>query len=1729
MNTHASNADFSVSSLSLIFHHIKASTHRVNTNNTSLEHPKHPDEVIKLYSQSFSSDFVLTKILDHFPTAVRMRDGNGQYPIHIAVIKHAPKSVVQILLNAYPESSNVQDSSGKIPLYYALLTKQSADVIDLLLNLTPNKKLNKLHNFMRMMSGDISEKYKQIQFKLNVFISSTFTDTHLERDILISQILPLLRKLGIKHDIEVTFVDMRWGVLDDNTLDHMTWVACKREIDRCYNESEGLFFLSLQSDKYGYMPLPRTIPQDVLDNRLINTPQQTSEKSKPDVSHSSTHGNGRKLNAHNSTCSIGPLAPALSINELVSKWYQLDTNALPPVYILRKLSDINDKDYWNTVLPRLRDLLKDLPFEPYSTTTDDLVVNRSVSEWEVKYALALAPQDSSPQRCVWFHRSFDDGVNNEQDPKSEYSDVRNNKSSFMKLNNLKSFMESKLLPHNQIKEFFDIKIEEYFCTSDYSTSISQKHVTPYTTSLLSETNKDRCAELSILGEKYISDWRNSMSSLLFGELDKIMNLRRDWDKNGCGMNIAGSDLGEILHHSNWAYAKCEEYKGRSALLQSTLLYIQSSNRCDKFAVPEPFDGISFGIIGKSGTGKTSLMAKIAQSVYSDVNDRRVVIIRFCGTSGHSGDGLSLVKSICLQIQYIFGVCPPNDDVYEKYKSCVSHFHSLLHTYPVVLFIDSLDQLSNEHHERSYLTFLDGIKPHPQTRIIVSALPDELKYCYGCETRLKTGNVHCIEVPELQTVFGKDTTTTAGSKNRQLPQEAMEILMEILAQQCRTLTSSQYDYVYRTLQHAGNECTALYVKLLSRVICDRNSLSNSILSVLKPTVEGLIIHIYESIEKEFGEKLVQTALAFITFSVQGVRDNEIEDLLSLSEDVMVAVNRYNTAKRLPSHVWLRVRAVIQDLICERDQGCLKWYHRQLQEVAEMRYGTLCDKKEIHALMARYFGDLLGEAAEIKSVVGQPLVLNGRLAWYDDAFINSRRCFEATTHLFEAEMFSELLDELCTIENICASAKCGVFFKNLEIFTKLIMTLAATPTLISEETLQRAQHYFRWLCHDAYSITVPPIATHIALTCTGQPLISIARSDLMKLFQSINENMIPIPISMAKAASNTWIRSIIFKNISNFDNVYSVLRDHSAAVNAVCYNGDGSKLISCSDDKTIRVWDSRTGARINVFYGHRREVTSIDISPDNMFIVSGSFDKTVRIWDFATGSVISTLKGHTREVLGVKYNYDGTKIVSVGYDNIYIWQDSKILLSCTGHTGGFLSVAFSPDGSQIAAGCWDNFVHFYNTSTGTQIRTLGGHSNWVLSISFSADGTKLVTSSKDCTSNIYELPTGNLLKKLEGHTDIVLSSDFSSDGNHIVSGSKDCTLCIWDVSTGSIMHSYLSQDGYWLRYVKYCPDGQKIATCLSDNSIRLWTPGGEAATTEQVASEKKIISCLAYCADGTRIACGEGKSVCIWDVRTGNLSISHEYHTMDVNELSFNSQGLKLLSCSNDKSIIVWNFQEESIDITLIGHKEAVMSIAYSSDDKFIVSGGEDKKIFIWNLEFGTGKPWRELTGHTGPVFSVRFSPSGFSIISGSKDKTVRLWKASSYEEGDWEERSVLHDHSDWVRSVRFSPNGSLMASAGDDNCICIYTVSGLLRYNIKTHTSCVNSIDFSFDSRFLASASDDKCVCVFDVDTGNQCQSFEVSIDSVSGVSFSPDGHQIAASTNDVIRIWAASRDRVSSS
>ncbi|CCA76882.1 related to WD40-repeat protein (notchless protein) [Serendipita indica DSM 11827] len=150
-----------------------------------------------------------------------------------------------------------------------------------------------------------------------------------------------------------------------------------------------------------------------------------------------------------------------------------------------------------------------------------------------------------------------------------------------------------------------------------------------------------------------------------------------------------------------------------------------------------------------------------------------------------------------------------------------------------------------------------------------------------------------------------------------------------------------------------------------------------------------------------------------------------------------------------------------------------------------------------------------------------------------------------------------------------------------------------------------------------------------------------------------------------------------------------------------------------------------------------------SPDGLRIVSGSNDQTVRLWDAETGNqVLPPLRGHTNWVSVVAFSPDGHYIASGSYDcTVMVWDamtGEQFVPPLEGHRALVCSISFSPDSTHLVSGSGDCTIRLWSLNTGVQIgQPLKGHTDWVRSVAFSPDGRYIVSGSNDKTVRVWNV--------------------------------------------------------------------------------------------------------------------------------------------------------------------------------------------------------------------------------------------------------------------------------------------------------------------------------------------------------------------------------------------------------
>ncbi|KAF7358415.1 WD40 repeat-like protein [Mycena venus] len=490
----------------------------------------------------------------------------------------------------------------------------------------------------------------------------------------------------------------------------------------------------------------------------------------------------------------------------------------------------------------------------------------------------------------------------------------------------------------------------------------------------------------------------------------------------------------------------------------------------------------------------------------------------------------------------------------------------------------------------------------------------------------------------------------------------------------------------------------------------------------------------------------------------------------------------------------------------------------------------------------------------------------------------------------------------------------------------------------------------------------------------------------------------------------------------------LQGHQDRVTSVSFSPDGGRVVSGSNDGTVRVWDAQTGAPVvRPFEGHSARVKCVAFSPDRERIVSGSKDDTVRVWDARTGALVTRpFRGHNDSVCSISFSPDGGKIVSGSADHtLRIWDVHLDLVA----EETFVRWA-------QRSGSLDDTVCIWDARTGALVAgPLEGHSGAYVSASISRHGRYIVSGSDDSALRISDVHMEcSVAALLAGYVDAVVPPALSPERKPFVSTGT---------SVGPVAGTFGGHRGS-LAFVSFSPDDTQIVSTSYAGTVRVWDARTGALVAGPFKGHTDRVTCVSLSPDGGRIISGyRDGTVRVWDVQTGAVVAGpFEGHEEEICSVAFSPDGEQIVSASRDTTVRVWNTRSGCVAAVLKGHTRRVDSVTFSPDGKWMASGSQDRMIRVWGVEGAIIVPRLVLEGHSSIVRSIAFSPNSQQIVSGSWDRTIRVFEldpddrhrpfghGSTLKDG-W----IVNSSSElivwippWLRDGLYFPHTSLVISA-----------------------------------------------------------------------------------------------------
>jgi WD40 repeat protein len=365
---------------------------------------------------------------------------------------------------------------------------------------------------------------------------------------------------------------------------------------------------------------------------------------------------------------------------------------------------------------------------------------------------------------------------------------------------------------------------------------------------------------------------------------------------------------------------------------------------------------------------------------------------------------------------------------------------------------------------------------------------------------------------------------------------------------------------------------------------------------------------------------------------------------------------------------------------------------------------------------------------------------------------------------------------------------------------------------------------------------------------------------------------------------------------------------------------------------------------VLAGHRSPATCVAFDGPGARIASGSSDQTVRVWDTTSGAELDVLTGAESTIGRVRFLPDGSGILGLAGARVHLWRlaGDRDPGRLAGHSSYVYGVAFLEDGRRLVSCAWDGTLRIWDVRARECLgaRALGAPR--ALAVAAGPAGSWFATAEPGRVS-LWSADTAERIAQLDWNgKGAVVALAASRDGELLASRSPG-KVALWRTRERALERELACPGGDSTSTVALSGDGRWLAADLARSSIVVWerASGAEVA---RLSGHAGRVAELAFSPDGAWLASGGvDATVRLWDTRDWGERAVLAGHTDRVYALAFSPDGERLASGSNDMTVRIWSVPDGMSRGVLRGHRDYVYALAFSPDGECLASASGDASV------------------------------------------------------------------------------------------------------------------------------------------------------------------------------------------
>ncbi|XP_044464704.1 topless-related protein 1-like isoform X1 [Mangifera indica] len=464
-------------------------------------------------------------------------------------------------------------------------------------------------------------------------------------------------------------------------------------------------------------------------------------------------------------------------------------------------------------------------------------------------------------------------------------------------------------------------------------------------------------------------------------------------------------------------------------------------------------------------------------------------------------------------------------------------------------------------------------------------------------------------------------------------------------------------------------------------------------------------------------------------------------------------------------------------------------------------------------------------------------------------------------------------------------------------------------------------------------------------------------------------------------------------------------HIGSVNDIAFSNHNKQLsvITCGDDRTIKVWDVATGTKLYTFEGHMDAVHSVcPHSKDNVhFVFSTSVDGKIKAWLYDMMGLRVDYNAPGQSCSTMAYSADGKRLFSCGTNkegesHMVEWNENEGTVKRTYrgfHKRSLGVVQFDTTKNRFLAAGDDYSIKFWDMDNSSLLTTIDTEGGLPASprIRFNKEGTLLAVSANENRIKILATVDGiMLLCSNESHSLIasrIAPETVTKNGDsrnqedvkprlteevnpvknwkltEISKPSQLRTLRLSaHVKTDKISRLIYTNSGNGILalalnaihlYWKWPRSEVNLSgKATSKVAPQLVQPASGILMTNDLAGAKPedVVPCFALSKNDSYVMSTSGGKISLFNMMTFKTMTTFMEPPPASTYLAFHPQDNNIIAVGMDDSTIhIYNIRTDEAKNKLKGHSKRVTGLAFSHVLNILVSSGADAQIIIWSCD------------------------------------------------------------------------------------------------------------------------------------------------------------------------------------